>query len=353
MKYYIFRISYEDKKFQTVRNEMLQGHLRQGWGTYGMDIRNSEKDFLDARVKEWGKFEKTPRNKTREYHVEKYYNLRTMLNIEIGDLIVVPKVSEKFDYVGRYFSVLKCTKKYDFDVLKNFDDFGHIIGVEFLFSCPYDFDGETQIISGKFRSYQRSVNNVWKDDFKNAVDKLIEKYKNNPQTFSANFTANNFEILAQSTKDARKIYLEKILEYLRKISPKILENIIEELFVKNGHKLIRRNFYNGVGGDVDLVFEIFPENTLMRDIFRVNEYEPKIFIQVKKKIGKDFDDTAGINQLTQMDAENGGNNTLILINLADEFTDEAKQLAAEKNIILLDGIIFADIAVRHGVPVGI
>lgn len=350
--YYLFRIAYDDfEKFKIIRDEMLQGRLRQGWGADGMDIRNSEQDFLAAREKKWGKFtDEDEPGKALKYNVDKYYNLRNMLNIKIDDLIIVPKVSETSEYVGRYFSVLKCVKEYEFDVLKNFEDFGHIIGVEFLFSCPHDFDEDTQLISGKLGAYRSPVNNILKDDFKNAVDKLIAKHKNNSQFFSSGCsTLSNLDILAQSTKDSRKIYLEKILEHLRKLNPQTLEKIIEELFVKNGHKLICRNLYNGVGGDVDLVFEIFPDNTLMHDIFKANDREPKIFIQVKKKIGTDFNDTAGINQLTQMDAENGGNNILILINLTDEFTYEAKQLAEENNVTLLDGITFADILVRHGI----
>ena len=42
-----------------------------------------------------------------------------------------------------------------------------------------------------------------------------------------------------------------------------------------------------------------------------------------------------------------------MINLTDEFTDEAKQAAAETNIILIDGLTMADIIVRRGIPVGI
>lgn len=183
--YYIFRIAYDDfKKFKIIRDEMLQDRLRQGWGTYEMDIRNSEQDFLDARVKEWGDFKDSPKVNTREYNIRKYYNLKNMLNIKIDDLIIVPKVSKTSEYIGRYFSVLKCVKEYDFDVLKNCEDFGHIIGVEWLFSCPYDFDGDTQFIGGKFRSYRSPINNILKDNVKNAVDKLIAKYKNNPQIFS-------------------------------------------------------------------------------------------------------------------------------------------------------------------------
>lgn len=352
MNYYIFRIAYDDfEKFKIIRDEMLQGRLRQGWGADGMDINKSEQDFLAAREKKWGKFaDEDEPEKALKYNVGKYYNLRNMIDIEIGDLIIVPKVSDKFDYVGKYFSVLKCVEKYKFDVLKGYNDFGHIIGVEFLFSCPHDFDEDTQIISGKIGAYRSPVNNILKDEFKKAVDNLIAKHKNNPQIFSSGLSnLSNLDILAQSTKDSRKVYLEKILEHLRKPNPKILEKIIAELFVKNGHKLVCRNLYNGVGGDVDLVFETFPDNTLMHDIFKANDREPKIFIQVKKKIGTDFNDTVGINQLTQMDAENGGNNILILINLTDEFTYEAKQLAEENNVTLLDGITFADILVRHGI----
>ncbi len=357
MNYYLFRINYDDRNggnFSIIRGELLQGRLRQGWGAEGMAVSNSEQNFLAARVKAWGSFANVPVGQTKDYHIRKYHNLHTMLDIKVGDLIVIPKVSLNNPYVGRYFTVAKCTEEYKFNVLQGVNDFGHIIGVENLFSCDYDFNSDSQIICGKLRAYQSSINNVLNEDFKNAVDNLIKNYTTNPQNFSSNNVAqSSLDMLAQDTKNERVKYLQEIVKSLRKLPPNTLEDIIKELFVKNGHKLIRRNFYNRKGGDVDLVFETFPENTLMHDIFKVGEDESKIFIQVKKKVGTDLDDTTGINQLNQMNADNGRNNICILINLTDEFTDKAKQSASETNVILIDGLTMADIIVRRGIPVGI
>ena len=353
MAYFVFRISY-DENFNILHKELSAGRLRQGWGADGMDIRNSEQNFLNARVKNWGNFETSPKHDTQTYTINKYHNLRTMLDINTDDLIIIPKVNIASDFVERYFTVAKCTAKYDFNVLQNLNDFGHIIGVENLFSVPYDLDGDSQIVSGKFRAYQSSVNNVFNEGFKNAIDNLIATHKNNPQQFSSQQASqSNLTILSQNTASARKIYLQAVVNALRTLPPNKFEKIIEELFIKNWHKLIRRNFYNGKGGDVDLVFEMFPENTLMHDIFKVTETEQKIFIQIKKKVGKDLNDSAGINQLDEMNKHSGGNNILILINTTDEFSDEANSLAEEKNVILINGEMLADIIVRRGIDVGI
>ena len=192
MNYYVFRVDY-DEQFSFIRAELLQGRLRQGWGGFGMDIRNSLDDFLAARVNNWGAFSNARRNRTRDYHIGKYYNLRKMLKIEIGDLIVIPKLSVDNPYVGNYFTGVRCTKEYDFYVPANVGDFGHIIGVEILFSCPYDFNFSAQTISGKFQSYRSSLNHVWKKDFQDAADKLVES--------TSDFFSNKIENALNSLTD--------------------------------------------------------------------------------------------------------------------------------------------------------
>ena len=192
MNYYVFRVDY-DEQFSFIRAELLQGRLRQGWGGFGMDIRNSLEDFLAARVNNRGAFSNSKRYLTRDYHIGKYYNLRKMLKIEIGDLIVIPKLSVDNPYVGNYFTVVRCTKEYDFYVPANVGDFGHIIGVEILFSCPYDFNFSAQTISGKFQSYRSSLNHVWKKDFQDAADKLVES--------TSDFFSNKIENALNSLTD--------------------------------------------------------------------------------------------------------------------------------------------------------
>ena len=104
MNYYLFRICYDDwigGNFATVRGELLQGRLRQGWGQPGMDIRNfsNQNAFVSACIQKYG-----------GNNVRRYNRLFDMIKIDIDDLIVIPKVSIYTPHVGRYFTVAKCTE---------------------------------------------------------------------------------------------------------------------------------------------------------------------------------------------------------------------------------------------------
>ena len=124
---------------------------------------------------------------------------------------------------------------------------------------------------------------------------------------------------------------------------------------KNGEAVTDKNWYDGEGGDVDIVFEAFNENTLMHNIYEICEIEkPHIYVQAKKKTGTDYGDVVGVEQLIQMESKIAEKNAiLIVINLTDCFTEEAKIKAKENGIILIDGITFASLLVRYGIEVEI
>ena len=148
-----------------------------------------------------------------------------------------------------------------------------------------------------------------------------------------------------------KVYLEQIKYALQKIDNHKFEDIIGELFIKNGYTLTDNNWYDREGGDVDLVFECFN---------RYNIYEicdvkmPHIYVQAKKKTGQDTGDIVGVDQLVKMEARIPEKNAILMvINLTDEFSEEAKAKADEKGIILINGSTFASLLVRYGIEVDI
>ena len=135
----------------------------------------------------------------------------------------------------------------------------------------------------------------------------------------------------------------------------LFEDIIGELFTKNGYTLTDNNWYDGEGGDVDLVFECFNRNTLMYNIYEICDVKmPHIYVQAKKKTGKDAGDIVGVNQLVKMEERIPEKNAILMvINLTDEFSDEAKEKADENGIILINGLTFASLLVRYGIEVDI
>ena len=81
----------------------------------------------------------------------------------------------------------------------------------------------------------------------------------------------------------------------------------------------------------------------MYDIYTKYEDEmmPEIYIQAKKKRGHDCNDVAGVKQLVQMAKKDEKTKMLILINLTDKFSIEAKTLAEQERVVLLNGEDFA------------
>ncbi len=213
----------------------------------------------------------------------RYNNLSIMLEIEPGDYIVVPKVSMEEDYVCRSFVIAKCKKKYRFDVLSEVEDFGHIIEVEDVFSCSYDKNLQAQNIKSKLIAYQSPLNRVRSESFKEAVDELVRLYAEHPDELEKD-SADLISMVSRATASARNQYLKQIKSALQKIDNHKFEDIIGELFIKNGYTLTDNNWYDGEGGDVDLVFECFNRNTLMYNIYEICDV--KIRMRMKRSSGQ-------------------------------------------------------------------
>lgn len=344
--YFVFRITYEDN-YGLVREELLKKHLlRQGWGTYDMSLSHGYEAFKRGWQKHWEP------DYPDEKMLSKYDNLSIMLDIKPGDYIVIPKVSTKEEYDSRSFVIAKCKSAYRFDVLDKAKDFGHIIEVEDVFSCSYDLNYFSQTIKSKFTAYQSSLNRVRIDSFKTSVDALVQLYKSNP----AEFEKESMDIISMvnhATLPSREQYLQQIVTALRNIDNHRFEDLIGELFEKNGYTFAGRNWYDKEGGDVDVYFESFNKNTLMYNVFEICDVMmPHIYIQAKKKTGKDYGDIVGVDQLIKMEDHIPEKNAILMvINLTEEFSEEAKKRAEEKGIILINGIAFASLLVRYGIEV--
>ena len=345
-RFYIFRINYEDGTFPTLRNELvIKGLLRQGWGAEGMDIRGDKDTFIKAWKDRWNE-------EITDKIYNKYRNLQIMTEIKKGDYIIIPKISVEKESVSNSFIIAVCKKEYTFSILDELNDFGHIIGVGEVFSCCYQYDHNSRIIAKSFRSYQRSLNRVWDEKVINAAKELIKLHTANTKGFEE--SSDNITIVSNATNGARESYLNKILEQLRNDAPHTLENIIMQLFEKNGYHTLRKNWYDKEGGDIDIVFEPFSGTSLLGNIYDISEVPtPRILVQAKKKSGTDEDAIEGVDQLIRMDQKyiEENNAIKILINLTDNFPPKAIEKAKLNDIILLNGKQFVSLLVRYGIEV--
>lgn len=348
MNFYVFRINYGEN-YGRIKEEIRKGRLRQGWGSCDMDIRKTCEEFSEAWGKSLGKDDVT-----ESYVRNKYNNIKNMLNMKKGDIIVVPKLS--FDEVQEWwknFTILECTEEYSFETINikdNYDDFGHYVGVKILCSCNYEYNRDAILVSSKFRSYQRAVNNIYNVDFCASVDNLIAEYQKTGGFKDAKPSL--LRALDTPTVNVRDKYLQSLVDEINKWAPGKLEDIICELFEKQGYAVINKHNYDGKGGDIDVTCNSFAPGSFLADVCTISENDditlPEVRIQAKNKKGKDGGDLEGVKQLLAMPGYEKAIN--ILINTTPEFTDDAKQLAG-KDVVLINGKQFAALLVKYGLDI--
>lgn len=346
MNYYVLRINYNEPAYSMLKDELLNGKLRQGWGSINMSVNQRFEDYEDAWHTVWGE-----NDADSNYIFGKYNNIHLMTEMNVGDIIIIPKLNIFSEDGWTSFTIARCTGSYQFDpILDNFQDFGHIIPIELIASYTYAHNSFSRIISGKFKAYQRPVNHVYNDNFISAVQSLIQEYNDDPNSVYRT-DLSPIESLSAPTSSEKMAYLNKIVEQINLWQPNQLEKIIEELFVMNGFEKKANNRYDKKGGDIDLVFAPYPKNSLMHHIYATSGSldMQELRVQAKNKSGQDTNDLEGVYQLAQMDGHESSIN--ILINTTINFSDEAKEEAAKKSILLINGTEFASLLVKFGLDI--
>ena len=123
-----------------------------------------------------------------------------------------------------------------------------------------------------------------------------------------------------------------LTESLRNIWPAggeiSFENLCERVLVSNGYEIVRRHWYDGQGGDVDMVCKRSRDEL---SVFKGRE--DLLYVQVKKHDGE-TDETA-VSQLIQMMGSDSKADGCVM-SLADSFTCKARKLAKNNGIVLLN-----------------
>ena len=345
MNYYVFRLGYGDER---VARDLMAGKLRQGWGAKGMGLDGGLEGFKKGWADKWegGDLSKLDMSVVKR----RFNNVSKMKDMEVGDLVVVPKFDKDVGVSRDGFTVVRVTEKYHFEPYEENDDFGHVVGVEVLFSRRYDGGDLPLRIKAKMRAYQSPVNNCYAEDFTGAVDALVREHESGNGI--ANLEERNIiEVLSEATEDA---YLDGIVERLNKWSGRELERVVRELFVRNGHAVRRSNAFDGEGADVDLEVDAFAGGLAYEllaggDEDGAGDALPSLCIQIKNKRGTDWNDIEGVNQLLltkKNDPDKAA--TYVLINLVSEFSDEARRVADDNQVKLVDGRSFARVLARNG-----
>jgi hypothetical protein len=321
-RYFVVRTDDEAKDWMW--QEIRSGRIRQGWGLTGMGLMEDQAEvplvvwksrYKDAAHRMWG-VEVTDDEATKRYGI-----LLPMTTMASGDRIVVPKIPQ-----WDTFALAEVDQGYTFDDAPaeqrgDHKDYRHTISVRNVKHFHYHSREKARIIHKKMRAYQSAVNKVWNQDFLDAVETLLTRESETSILGIAEIFGTVKDELAAS-----------LLTRVRKMGWRDLENLVESLFKESGYEVVERHRYDGQGGDADLVV-----TTKLPLLDEFTDMDLNIYVQVKNKDGKDYDDVHHVEQLIKI-SRDAVNSLKVLISTTDEFTPEAKRHAQENNVILLDGM---------------
>lgn len=343
MKYYIFRIDYEERKY--FQKNLEKGILRQGWGVKDLSLLDNEgkvrsqEEWVESCPMEWKSTEKA-----KKYLFSKNINLRKMLEMKEGDIILVPKFPN-----WNMFSLYRVKGKYYFD-LEEKGDYGHCIPVEVATTLSnevdkcfaYNANDSAKMIHSKLRAYQTSINSIYSKEIITAIEDLL-KIRSIKEEISISEILK--DIFYKNIKEMKNLN-NKIFS----VRPDDVEKIVEEIFKNQGYIVESKNLYDKKGGDSDRTF-IKPLPILGEIDNELGNC--RVYVQIKKKDGV-YDEEEGIDQLEkiiQSKEIKEENNKIIeiykVLVCTGEFSARIKELANEKNIILIDGIQLIKLCLKN------
>lgn len=314
----VFRMEQND---DWLHKEIQKGRLRQGWGRHGLALTRSDgeqvnKEQWKAAYREvgWGDLGSNSK---------RYAILTRMLQLDAGRIVVVPKMPEQ----GQ-FTIARVCDKYRFELADERNDFGHIIPVDpdNIRVFNYRADDDTFLVSGLFSraNHRPAVTFCTSTEHVEAVLRLLKR--------ESRQTAKSESELFQAPVDqAFKAAAKSLQDQIKTWDGHRFEKAVRHAFreqgyqVKDGHR-----HYDGQGGDADIV--VSPPT-------RHGFFQPEeIAVQVKWKQGVDVHDTDAVEQIVKWAASQESNAAKYVISSASEFTEKAKEQAAEKEVVLIGGL---------------
>ena len=298
--------------------ELEAGRLRMGWGGQGMALQDIEgrpipkEQWEENYRRAWGE---NPRPRL-------YSTLRRLLEIEQGGVVVMPKMPNR-----REFSLACVSGSYTFSV-DECDGYGHIIPVHSASVRTFNYraDEDAYAVSSLFSSPPH-----WSPVTFNSKERIIKAARNLLEKES-NRSARDPSSLAQaSLDDALKKAAEAMRQESATWSAFHFEKIVKQVFENRGYKIVTEKYrrYDGGGSDVDIIVQP-PSN--IDSLFMPQ----MIAVQVKWKQGIDENDISAVKQLDRWNECDPVEK--MVISSANDFTNECKKVAKDKDIILLGGL---------------
>ncbi len=317
----VFRV---DHTKPMIKKELQQGRLRQGWGGKHMSLLDKKGDPIDRWS--WGKnYEKQGWGPPSQ---RRHGALAKMLELEEGDLVVIPKVPE-----DDQFSLARVTGKYVFDFETDpkggdGDDFRHMIPIDpdSLRRFHYRAAPQTFVISNLFVKANHRYPVTFSHEA-HVIKSAIELLDDGQDLLDGK---DSKTLVEAALDDALKQAAVAMKEAVAQWNGRQFEAAVKQVFESQGYRQQPYRQWNKQGGDADMVFA--PPETIY-SLFMPGE----VIVQVKWKQGKDRDDLDGVEQLEKWNESENLSARKFLISSGDDFTDECKKKAEEKDITLIGG----------------
>ncbi|MCY4406461.1 MAG: restriction endonuclease [Rhodospirillaceae bacterium] len=317
-----FTIFRTDENDGWLFEELIAGRLRQGWGAPGFGLLDPD----GARV------EKTDWEQAYRSHwngdpsPKRFAILSRMLEMGIGDVVVVPKMPE-----SNQLTVARVASGYRFEHDGELEDFRHVVHVkpQSIRTFDYRADEDAYLVSGLFaRANHRSAVSACGNPANPAHVEAVLRLMKRPSCTSSMPR----EALSRAAiDDVLKEAAESLRARIKGWNGQRFEEAVRQAFRDQGYEEKSRRRFDGQGGDADMVVAP-PANP--HSMFLPGE----IAVQVKWKQGLDEDDEQAVRQIVDWAESQGSDAVKYVISSASEFTEGAKKMAAANDVVLIGGL---------------
>ena len=198
--------------------------------------------------------------------------------------------------------------------------------------ASYGLDGQVSIYDSRLAPWYGKLQ--WmrlpvlpKNEYRGIFSDIIGTLEREPDTEFRRSELGDY--LAQITERMLVVLHGELKELSPSNSAISFEKVCEQLIVDHGYTVVGRNQFNREGGDIDL--------RCVRERSNLTPFEGgevTLFVQIKKHTGTT--DVAAVKQLLSMMTDEPEADGCVM-SLADDFTPDAKKLAEDNGVLLLNG----------------
>ena len=249
-------------------------------------------------------------------------SLTRMREFQDGDVLVTPHLPEygrvSIHVVNRAFP--GC---YDYDT-RDDSHLNHRISLQ----CSVGLDGEISIYNERLLEWRTALPGlrlpvVRIPHFAGLFSAIVDEVKTDP---ARRFPTSSLDDLIAGF--GRTLKNEQMTAWLRSLTSADFEGLCERLLKLHGYTIVRRNWFDKQGGDVDLICRRSRSDTSPFENGNVT-----LFVQIKKHEGET--DKRAVQQVLRMLEEEMQADGCVM-SMADDYTESAKKLARDNGVALLN-----------------